>query len=154
MNATSLTRRQSQQMTVGQVAKHAGLSPRAVRFYEAEGILPRARRSGSGYRVYTDQDLELLRLVAHLRRVGLSVTDVREVIRLRAHGVPPPDRVIALLETRIAGLDRELDSLKEARARLVDVLHRARIGVGGGEDVRLCRLVGATVASLHDCPEG
>jgi DNA-binding transcriptional MerR regulator len=152
-----LTQRQSQgtvtssanvidRMTIGQVARHAGLSPRAVRFYEAEGILPHAQRTAGGYRLYAEHEVELLRFVAQLRHVGLSVADVRAIIRLREHGVPQLDRVIALLEARIAGLDRELDSLHDARARLVEVLHRARFGVQGG-DVRLCQLVGATSAS-------
>ena len=131
-------------MTIGQVARHVGLSPRAVRFYEAEGILPRAQRTASGYRLYAERELELLRLVAQLRRVGLSLADVREVIRLRERGVPPTHRVIALLEARIADLDRELDSLHEARGRLVDVLHRVRFGLSGGAEVRLCRLVPVT----------
>jgi DNA-binding transcriptional MerR regulator len=112
-----------------------------VRFYEAEGLLPPAPRTISGYRIYSERELDLLRLIAELRRVGLGVADVREVIRLREHGVPPPDRVVALLEARISGLGRELASLHEARGRLVDLLHRARFGVGHGADVRLCQLV-------------
>ena len=155
-----MTQRQSQQtgageanagsgrsMTIGQIARLAGLSPRAVRFYESEGLLPPAQRTASGYRLYAEHDLELLRLVAQLRRAGLSLADVREVIRLREYGVPPPDRVIALLEARIAEVDRGLDSLHEARLRLVDVLHQARSGLSDGADVRLCRLVAATSAN-------
>jgi DNA-binding transcriptional MerR regulator len=134
-------------MTIGRVARLAGLSPRAVRFYEAEGLLPRAPRTVSGYRIYSERELDLLRLVVELRQVGLSVADVREVIRLREHGVPPPDRVVALLEARISGLSRELTSLHEARRRLVELLHRARFGVGQGADVRLCQLV-------HDAQAG
>jgi MerR family transcriptional regulator, copper efflux regulator len=134
-------------MTVGQVARRAGLSPRAVRFYEAEGLLPPAQRTASGYRHYADHELELLRFVRQLRSVGLSLADVREVIRIREHGVPAPGRVITMLEARIAVLDRELESLPEARGRLVEVLHRAHLVVGGSEEVRLCRLVGAASAN-------
>ena len=134
-------------MTIGQIARLAGLSPRAVRFYESKGLLPPAQRTASGYRLYAEHDLELLRLVAQLRRAGLSLADVREVIRLREYGVPPPDRVIALLEARIAAFDRELDSLHDARGRLVELLQRAHLGAGIGKEVRLCRLVAATSAN-------
>jgi MerR family copper efflux transcriptional regulator len=155
-----MTQRQSQQraaglanmmegggMTIGQVARRIGLSPRAVRFYEAEGVLPHAQRTVSGYRVYAEGDLELVRLVAQLRLVGLSVMDVRKVVRLREGGVPPPDRVIALLEARVSELDRDMDSLRETRGRLMEVLHRARSGIRCGSDVRLCRLVDASTTS-------
>jgi DNA-binding transcriptional MerR regulator len=128
-------------MTIGQVARQAGLSPRAVRFYDTEGVLPPPARSSGGYRLYADHELILLRFVAQLRRVGLSVADIREVVRIRECGMPPPDRVIALLEARIAGVDRDLELLQEARCRLVEVLHRARFGLGRAADVRLCRLV-------------
>src|SRR5262245_48480233 len=108
----TLTQRQSQQnvdrgrrMTIGQVARRAGLSTRAVRFYEREAILPPAPRTTSGYRTYTEHDLELLSLIARLRAVGLGLADIREVVRLREHGVPPPERVIRLLEVRLAQLD-------------------------------------------------
>jgi hypothetical protein len=80
-------------------------------------------------------------LVVQLRRVGLSLAGVREVIRLREDGAPPRDRIIALVEARISGLDRELTSLHEARDVLVELLHRVRRGSGHGADVRLCQLV-------------
>jgi DNA-binding transcriptional MerR regulator len=136
-------------MTIGQVARQTGLSPRAVRFYEAEGVLRPVGRSSSGYRLYADYELDLVRLVAQLRRVGLSVADVREVVRMRESGISPPDRIIALLEARVAGLDRNLELLQEARGSLVEVLHQARFGLEHGADVRLCRLVGARPISSH-----
>jgi DNA-binding transcriptional MerR regulator len=136
-------------MTVGEAARHAGLSPRAVRFYEAEGVLPPAGRSTSGYRLYAEYDLEMLRSVAQLRRVGLTVADIREVVRMRRCGVPPPDRIIVLLEARVAGLDRDLDLLREERGRLAAVLQQARFGLDHGVDVRLCRLVDGPTTPSH-----
>jgi len=136
-------------MTVGQVARHAGLSPRAVRFCEAEGVLPPVGRSTSGYRLYAEYDLDLLRLVAQLRRVGLTVADIREVVRMREWGVPPPDRIIALLEARVSGLDRDLDLLREERGRLAEVLQQAHFGLEHGVCVRLCRLVNVPTTLSH-----
>jgi hypothetical protein len=60
---------------------------------------------------------------------------------MRESGISPPDRVIALLEARVAGLDRKLEFLQEARGRLVNALRRARFGLERGADMRLCRLV-------------
>jgi DNA-binding transcriptional MerR regulator len=128
-------------MRVGEIARQAGVSPRAVRLYEAEGVLPAARRTASGYRSYTEQDLELLRFVARLRAVGLHLREIREVVHLRARGVPPPDRVIALLEGELAQVDRSLHLLQQKRHQLAAVLHQARSRAGHGQEVRLCRLV-------------
>jgi DNA-binding transcriptional MerR regulator len=131
-------------MRVGELARRAGVSPRAVRWYEAEGLLPAARRTTSGYRSYTEQDLELLRFVVRLRGVGLRLSDIRDVVRWRAHGVPPSDRIIGLLEKELTQLDGSLHLLQQKRSRLADVLHRAWSTAAHGEAVHLCRLVAET----------
>lgn len=68
-------------MKVSDLARRAGIAPSAVRFYEAEGVLPPAPRSPSGYREYDDLDLCRLRVVVSLRSLGL---DLREAGRLAA----------------------------------------------------------------------
>lgn len=125
-------------MTVSQLAKHVGLTPRAVRFYEAEGLLAPPTRAPSGYRLYTDADLDLLRMVAGLRGVGLALADIREVLRLREHGIPPPDRIVALITARVAEVDRDVTALNQRREALVNVLQRIH---SGGACARLCRVV-------------
>jgi DNA-binding transcriptional MerR regulator len=128
-------------MLVGDVAKRAGLTARAVRLYEAEGVLPHAARTASGYRTYGEHELELLRFVARLRAIDLPLDDIREVVQLRARGAPPQDRVIALLQAELARLDGAMSALHDRRGKLAAVLHQARAAAGRGEDVRLCRLV-------------
>lgn len=125
-------------MTIGQLAQRVGLTPRAVRFYEAEGVLPRAARAASGYRVYGQTDLDVLRLIAGLRAAGLALTDIREIVRLRNDGIPPPDRIIAL-HTRVVAVDRDIDTLQRRRGALLDVLEPM---LAGGQDARLCRVLG------------
>jgi DNA-binding transcriptional MerR regulator len=119
------------------------MTPRAVRFYEGEGILPSAPRSANGYRLYTADNVECLQFIGRLRSIGLGLVDIREIMHLRAEGVPPPERVIALLEGKIRRIDRDLTSMRETRAALADLLHRARRALSAGEEVRLCRLAKA-----------
>lgn len=49
--------------TVGKAAQAAGLSAKAVRLYEAKGLLAEAPRTDAGYRVYTDEDIAILRFI-------------------------------------------------------------------------------------------
>jgi DNA-binding transcriptional MerR regulator len=72
-----------------------------VRFYEAESILPTAPRSANGYRLYSTDNVECLQFIGRLRSIGLGLVDIREIMRLRAEGVPPPGRVIALLDAML-----------------------------------------------------
>ena len=66
-------------MKVSELAKRSGVTPSAIRFYEAEGILPAAKRSGSGYRDYDEADVCRVRVLSSLRSLGL---DIREAARL------------------------------------------------------------------------
>jgi DNA-binding transcriptional MerR regulator len=137
-----MSTRQSQ-LSVSQIASLAGTTSRAVRFYESQGILQRARRTDNGYRAFTPEDVSLLHLVVRLRAAGLGLADIREIVRMREHGIPPPHHVIALLEARISQLDRELASMHESRGGLAQLVRQAMAASSAGQEVRLCRLVGA-----------
>ncbi|MEX0749538.1 MAG: MerR family transcriptional regulator [Dehalococcoidia bacterium] len=67
-------------LTIGALARESGVSVRTIRFYESQGVVPAARRSASGYRLYAASDVRRLRLVRHARLLGLSLPDVRTLI--------------------------------------------------------------------------
>ena len=62
-------------MNVSELARRAGVSAKAVRFYESAGAIPAAARAANGYRSYTEDDLCQLRLVVSLRGMGLPLVD-------------------------------------------------------------------------------
>lgn len=57
-------------MLIGEVAMRSGLSRKALRLYQARGILPPARRPPSGYRTYPLEVVGVLHFVAQARRLG------------------------------------------------------------------------------------
>lgn len=66
--------------TIGEVAKQTGLSTSAIRYYEAEGIVTASARSDSGYRLYADGDVRRLLLAKQARHLGLSLSEVKELV--------------------------------------------------------------------------
>ncbi|MDQ0466919.1 MerR family redox-sensitive transcriptional activator SoxR [Caulobacter ginsengisoli] len=62
-------------VTIGEVATRCGLTLRAIRFYEEQGMI-RSRRGEAGQRLYNDATLERLAFIATARRVGLSIPQV------------------------------------------------------------------------------
>ena len=58
-------------LLIGQVAKRSGASRKALRLYEAAGILPAPRRTAAGYRVYGEADLRRLQFI---RATAISIT--------------------------------------------------------------------------------
>jgi DNA-binding transcriptional MerR regulator len=105
--------------TVGEVAKLARVSVRTLHHYDEIGLLEPSGRTESGYRLYTDRDLERLQQVLFFRELGFALEDVTRILR-----DPAFDRKQALLaqramlvekgkrlEAMVALVDRTLESL-------------------------------------------
>ncbi|MCX5302729.1 heavy metal-responsive transcriptional regulator [Streptomyces sp. NBC_00160] len=112
-------------LTIGQAAEAAGLTRKAVRVYEAKGLLPKAERSTTGYRLYTPDDVELLTFIRQARALGLHLDDVREVLEIRRGGTPPCDAVRNLLDERIEEIDSTVRDLLALRQTLAETRRAA-----------------------------
>ncbi len=102
-------------MQIRELAQRTGVSPKAIRYYEAVGVLPPPRRAPNGYRVYDEVDVERLRLVAGARRLDLSLDEIKEIIALRERGEAPCRVLLDRLREKadeIAGRIRELERLE------------------------------------------
>ncbi len=71
---------------ISELAKRLGLNVRTLRCYESIGFLRNPPRSEEGYRIYTASDEERLCFVLRAKRVGFSLVEIREIIRLSQHG--------------------------------------------------------------------
>ena len=67
-------------LKIGQLAKLAGCTVKAVRFYEARGLLPRPARSPSGYRLYVERDLKRLQFIQRAKLIGLPLAKIGELV--------------------------------------------------------------------------
>jgi MerR family transcriptional regulator, redox-sensitive transcriptional activator SoxR len=74
-------------LTIGQVAGRAGLNVSAIRYYEAEGLLPEALRVG-GRRRYTEEVFARLGVIGVAKRAGFSLDDIRTLLDARDAGEP------------------------------------------------------------------
>ncbi len=122
-------------MRIGDLARRAGTTPSAVRWYERAGVLPAPGRQGNGYRDYAETDLIRLRLVVGLRRLGLGPEDAGRLARLCVErGSVDLDLAPFIAEQRSA-ISRQRSDLDRLDAELTDLeltitaagpAHRAR----------------------------
>jgi MerR family transcriptional regulator, copper efflux regulator len=70
-------------MRIGELAEQAGISTKAIRYYEQVGILTPPARTPSGYRSYDDTALGRLSFVRAAQAVGLTLGEIRQVIAFR-----------------------------------------------------------------------
>ncbi len=99
-------------LRIGELARLAGCTVKAIRFYEARGLLPRAARSASGYRLFTDRDARRLQFIQRAKLIGLSLAKIRELV----DHLGEQDCGCATLRPHLEPLIRQ--QLQEVRARL------------------------------------
>jgi DNA-binding transcriptional MerR regulator len=106
------------ELTIGKLAGRAGVTAKAIRFYERKGILPPARRAENRYRIYGEDAADLLRFIKQATGLGLTLAEIRDVLVIRQGGRPPCTHVHQLLRDKAAELDRKLKDLVHGRERI------------------------------------
>lgn len=108
----------SNRLTVTKLARQAGVSPKAIRYWESLGLLPRASRTHTGYRVFSPEAEQYLRFIVKSKALSLSLAEMRQVLRLARAGRCPCDEVVRWTEQRIAEIETEIRVLSETLRRL------------------------------------
>ena len=130
-------------MRIGDAAAAAGTTPRAMRFYEGNGLLPPPRRTGAGQREYGPGDVRRLRVIRQLLELGLTVADVRlaadRLDLLAGDELPRRGPACAgtagIVQHRIAALDTEIGRLTRLRNQLAARIVPARAEGRPGEEL-------------------
>lgn len=115
-------------LTIGTLAKAAGVGVETVRFYQRRGLLAEPPRAG-GIRRYGPADVARLQFIKRAQAAGFSLAEIAELIALDAG--EDRARARALATARIAALDAriaELKSAREALARLASACSEDRAG--------------------------
>jgi DNA-binding transcriptional MerR regulator len=114
-------------MRIGELARRTGTTARALRFYEALGLLT-AHRSANGYREYDEADFRLVTEIQALQTVGLSLDDTRPFVECLRAGHQTGDSCgdsIEVYRRKLAEVDACLSRLGAVRAELSDKLSEA-----------------------------
>jgi MerR family transcriptional regulator, copper efflux regulator len=112
-------------MRIGELAEQAGISTKAIRYYEQVGILTPPARTPSGYRSYDDTALGRLSFVRAAQAVGLTLGEIRQVIAFRDDGQAPCAHVTELLQRHAADLEVRIRELRQLRGELRHLAERA-----------------------------
>jgi MerR family redox-sensitive transcriptional activator SoxR len=121
-------------MTIGQVAREAGLAASAIRFYEQAGVLPKPVRIG-GRRQYDASVLEKLAVLERAKACGFSLAEARQLFYGFREGTAPSERWQTLARRKIA----ELDELARQIARMKELLGHRCTRKDLGECGRRCQ---------------
>jgi DNA-binding transcriptional MerR regulator len=98
---------------IGELAARGGTTRKALRLYEMAGILPAARRTAAGYRVYDGEALALLAFVRRARGLGFTLGEIKEIVAIKRAGRAPCPHVRDLVRRKLEELDRVREGLRE-----------------------------------------
>ena len=100
-------------LTIGEMAHELQLNPKTIRYYEEVGLLPKPQRSGSGYRLYSRNEMERLRLVKRAKALGLSLAEIKELVEYAIDGNCRGlgHRLLSLVNAKLAAIDQRIEEL-------------------------------------------
>ncbi len=101
-----------------ELAKRAGVNVETVRFYERTGLLPEPPRTPSGYRRFSPDAIRVVRFVKRAQELGFSLTEIKDLLSLRARPGATCEDVRRRAEAKIHDVDAKIRSLQAVRRAL------------------------------------
>lgn len=114
---------------IGDIAKRFGLNPRTIRYYEGIGILPKAGRTESRYRIYDIETVKRLEFILKAKTLGLSLDEIKEIILLHERGEVPCEYTKGFIKNKITEIDEKIYNLAELKTKLTKLLGQKKYRV-------------------------
>ena len=105
-------------LTIGKVARGAGLAIDTVRYYEREGLLQKPARTAAGYRQYPADAVARLRFIRQAKELGFSLAEIKHLLALRVTPGKSCADVRARAEAKIADVEQRIAQLNRMRGAL------------------------------------
>lgn len=105
-------------LTIGQLGRATSTKIETIRYYEKIGLLMSPGRTSGNYRSYTADHLQRLGFIRRARELGFSIEDIRELLKLAAHGEQPCDEVDKVAARHLEATEKKIEALARLRREL------------------------------------
>lgn len=105
-------------MNIGEASNASGVSAKMIRYYEEISLIPRAQRTSSGYRSYTEMDIHRLRFIRRARDLGFPVAEIQALLKLWSDRKRKSADVKRIAQAHIVELEHRIESMRQ----MVDTL--------------------------------
>ena len=109
-------------LSIGTLARRAGVRVDTVRFYERRGILPKPARTESGYRIYDGETVRVLRFVRRSQELGFTLREVQSLIALQGLPDAPCAEIRERAAEKVADIDRRVRAKPSLPPNSVEML--------------------------------
>ncbi|MBK3570966.1 heavy metal-responsive transcriptional regulator [Streptomyces sp. MBT62] len=134
-------------LTIGDLAARTGLTAKAIRLYETQGLIQSPARSPAGYRLYPDDAIPVLAFIRQAQTLDLSLKEIKDILDLHRGGEQPCALVVGLLDQHLEDIDRRVADLQALRETLQQARERADQTGEPKASPAVCRIIeGVTTA--------
>jgi len=109
-------------LSTGQLATRVGVNVETIRYYERRGLLPKPTVRASGYRCHSEADVARFSLIQTAKSLGFTLTEIGELIEIRAAQGHPCESLRFVAENKIKELSVRITELQSARDRLEQLI--------------------------------
>lgn len=111
------------ELKIGEVANLTGMSVKTIRYYEEIGLLePTTTRSESGYRLFNSQVINRLAFIKRSQSLGLSLSEIREILDVHDSGQLPCGTVKQHLLLKVNAIAQQIEALEILKSELLGLL--------------------------------
>ncbi len=107
-----------QTMRIGRAAELAGVAIDTIRYYERLGLLPKAPRTSSGYRIYAPEAVQRLRFIKRAQAFGFSLAEIKEILNLNSSSRSSCARVLQMIDRKLEQLESKMAEMKKLKKEL------------------------------------
>ena len=116
-------------LTIGEVARQAGVGVETMRFYERQGLLEEPEQRASGYRQYDQEAVAVLRFIRRAKELGFTLKEIKELLALRLDASATLTEVREQAKAKVADIEVKIADLQRMRDVLTKLIKKCH---GGG----------------------
>lgn len=109
-------------MTIAETARSAGVNVQTLRYYERMGLIDEPRRTASGYRLYEQDTVRVVRFIKRAQALGFSLDEAQALLKLRRTSPSKKAQARAAAGRKLDDIDRKIADLRRMRRALAHLI--------------------------------
>ncbi len=134
------------ELTIGKLAKKAGVTIDTVRFYERRGLINEPARTQSNYRIYPEEEVAHLRFIKKAKELGFSLNEIKQLFKLQDDPKASKSDVKEWTEIKIWEIRRRIEDL----SKILSALEQLTVSCDGHGPVSECPIIGVLSGDLEE----
>jgi len=111
-------------LTIGEVARQAGVGVETVRFYERQGLLEEPERRASGYRQFDQEAVAVLKFIRRAKELGFTLKEIKSLLTLRLDASATRTEVREQAKAKVADIEAKIADLQRMRDVLTKLVKK------------------------------